>query len=93
MAKSMLSPITAAAKPSTSHTGKEDYVKGHLPLLAKTDFATMFTHLSDGGQKKYGKVKSDRKKFAALVLESVTQDPTCQYGPSACCPYAQPPTA
>jgi hypothetical protein len=57
---------------------KEDYVKGYLPLLAKTDFATMFAHLSADDQKKYGKNKSDRKKFAKLVLESVTQDPTYQ---------------
>jgi hypothetical protein len=55
---------------------KEDYVKGYLPLLAKTDFATMFANLPADDQKKYGKNKSDRKKFAKIVLECVTQDPT-----------------
>jgi Domain of unknown function (DUF4157) len=57
---------------------KEDYVKGYLPLLAKTDFATMFSNLPDEEQKKYRKNKSSRKKFADLVLKSVTADPTYQ---------------
>ncbi|HEY7144646.1 MAG TPA: DUF4157 domain-containing protein [Streptosporangiaceae bacterium] len=55
---------------------KEDYVKGYLPMLAKTDFATMFAHLPAEEQKKYGKNKGDRKKFAKVVLDCVTLDPT-----------------
>ena len=58
------------------YAAKEDYVKGYLPLLAKTDFATMFSQLPDVEQKKYGKSKKSKKKFADLVLESVTADPT-----------------
>ncbi len=60
------------------YAAKEDYVKGYLPLLAKTDFATMFKQLPDAEQKKYRKSKKNRKKFADLVLESVTADPTYQ---------------
>jgi hypothetical protein len=57
---------------------KEDYVKGYLPLLAKTDFGAMFGHLPAKEQKKYGKTKSNRKDFAKLVLGCVTADQTYQ---------------
>jgi len=58
------------------HAQKEDYVKGYLPMLAKTDFATMFANLPADDRKKYGKNKGARKKFATIVLAAVTQDET-----------------
>ena len=54
-------------------TAPEDYVKGHLPLLAKTDFATMFTHLPEAEQRTY---RRDRSAFVKLVLQQVNAGST-----------------
>jgi len=53
------------------NTPIEDYVKGHLPLLAKTDFAAMFSHLPETEKNRYNR---DPRAFARLVLETVNQD-------------------
>src|SRR5262249_53769305 len=53
------------------NTPAEDYVKGHLPLLAKTDFAAMFSHLPETERNQYNR---DPRAFARLVLETVNRD-------------------
>jgi hypothetical protein len=49
---------------------QRDYAKAWIPMLAKTNFATMFEHLPSKEQKRY---RADPSAFANLVLDTVNE--------------------
>jgi hypothetical protein len=53
-------------------TKKKPYVKGYLPLLAKTNFATMYMHLPPLEREQY---RSDPEVFVDFVLRTVNKQP------------------